>query len=388
MGTKWKQFKLDEIVDILDNRRIPVSSEIRAKRIGDIPYYGATGQTGTIDDFIFDEELVLVGEDGAPFFDIKKNVAYIINGKSWVNNHAHVLRAKDTRTNNRFVFYFLNQFNFNGFVSGTTRLKLNQSSLKSIPISLPPLPEQERIVAKLDSIFSHLETAKQGLEKIPVLLKEFRQAVLTQAVTGKLTEEWRVGKDLNEWKNLEVGQICESIVPGRDKPKSFSGDIPWITTPCLTHQYIDSKNAELFLSDEEIKQVRAKKIPVNSVVISIVGRFGLACIVKEECVINQQLHAYLPSKKILPEFLMYSIQTKENYMMSISSSTTIAYINKTKANSIPIHLPPLGEQTEIVRRVEALFSKADAIEAQYKKLKKQIDQLPQAVLAKAFRGEM
>ena len=75
-------------------------------------------------------------------------------------------------------------------------------------------------------------------------------------------------------------------------------------------------------------------------------------------------------------------------MMSISSSTTIAYINKTKANSIPIHLPSIGEQTEIVRRVESLFSKADAIEVHYKNLKEKVDQLPQAILAKAFRGEV
>src|SRR5437762_9259028 len=88
-----RKLPLGEVVDILDSRRIPVNSDERAKRVGDVPYYGATGQVGWIDDCIFDEELVLLGEDGAPFLDHTKPKAYMIRGKSWVNNHAHVLRG-------------------------------------------------------------------------------------------------------------------------------------------------------------------------------------------------------------------------------------------------------------------------------------------------------
>jgi type I restriction enzyme S subunit len=319
------------------------------------------------------------------------SIGRIVTGQEGAYNVALAKVTIPEYVDKRFALWLLKSHLFQNFITSfqrTAQSGFNKTDLKSIFLPIPPLQEQERIVAKLDSLFAHLETAKQGLEKIPLLLKQFRQAVLTQAVTGKLTEEWREGKKLGEWSLVEIGKICESIVPGRDKPKSFTGKTPWITTPCLTNKFITSNNTDLFLSDTEIKEVRAKVIPINSVVISIVGRFGIACVVKEKCVINQQLHAYLPSDKIIPEYLMYFIQTQEEYMNSISSSTTIAYINKTKANSIPINLPSLTEQTEIVRRVEALFSKADAIEAQYKKLKEQINQLPQAILAKAFRGEV
>ena len=103
--------------------------------------------------------------------------------------------------------------------------------------------------------------------------------------------------------------------------------------------------------------------------MSIVGRFGVASILECEAVINQQLHAFLPSPLILPEFLMFQIQTSEKYMNEISTSTTVAYINKSKANGIPIALPPIKEQREIVRRVEELLALADSIEAQYQLLK-------------------
>lgn len=322
---------------------------------------------------------------------------------------------------------------------GTGLKNLNVNNVRKFKIPLPPLAEQNRIVDKLDRLFAQLETIKASMSNIPLLLKDFRKQVLTQAVTGKLTVDWRNGKELessetlikttvekriidfdlkcklakqkgerkpltpeyfnyskkdlethsiNSWFQSPVGFLCDCIVPGRDKPKSFTGTIPWITTPDLISDYITDKDGRLFLSEIEIDEVKAKIIPINSVVISIVGRFGISCVTKVECVINQQLHAYLPSDLVVPEYLMFHIKTQENLMNDLSSSTTIAYINKTKANSIPINVPSLQEQQEIVRRVESLFAKADAIEQQYRALKAKIDTLPQAILHKAFKGEL
>src|ERR1035437_369592 len=100
---EWTESDLRDCVDILDNQRVPVNSNERAKRPGTVPYYGATGQVGYIDDFLFNEELLLIGEDGAPFLDKSKPIAYLIQGKSWVNNHAHILRAKPGVTSNQYL---------------------------------------------------------------------------------------------------------------------------------------------------------------------------------------------------------------------------------------------------------------------------------------------
>ncbi|MCK6584991.1 MAG: restriction endonuclease subunit S, partial [Anaerolineales bacterium] len=168
----WEWSTLEDCVDILDGRRVPINSEERERRITGkdqselFPYYGATGHVGWIDDFIFDEEIVLLGEDGAPFLEATKNKAYIVRGKSWVNNHAHVLRAKAGITTNLFLMHYLNIFDYHDYVTGTTRLKLNQGRMRVFPIPLPPLPEQERIVSRIEELFSDLEAGVAALERV------------------------------------------------------------------------------------------------------------------------------------------------------------------------------------------------------------------------------
>ncbi|HNV71356.1 MAG TPA: restriction endonuclease subunit S, partial [Candidatus Ozemobacteraceae bacterium] len=111
----WLEVKLEDVIEILDHRREPVNSTERESRIGNVPYYGATGQVGWIDDYLFNEDLILLGEDGAPFLDSKKSVAYQIHGKSWINNHAHVLRAI-AGCPNAFFAHQLNTVDYRPFV--------------------------------------------------------------------------------------------------------------------------------------------------------------------------------------------------------------------------------------------------------------------------------
>ena len=184
MSSNWNVVPFTEAVDICDTLRKPINSSERASRIKGkeqselYPYYGATGQVGFIDDYITDGEYVLLGEDGAPFLDAFSKKAYIISGKTWVNNHAHVLKSK---TNNKFLCYYLNSFNYKGYVSGTTRLKLTQAEMKRIPVPVPPLSEQERIVARIEELFSQLDAGVETLKKTKAQLAVYRQAVLKEA---------------------------------------------------------------------------------------------------------------------------------------------------------------------------------------------------------------
>jgi len=239
----WANLKLRDCIDILDNQRVPVNSEAREKRTGKVPYYGATGQVGWIDNFLFDEELLLLGEDGAPFFDKSKSISYIIDGKSWVNNHAHVLRAKFEITSNAFLKHFLDYFDFTGYVTGTTRLKLNQSSMKEIPVVLPPINEQNRIVDKLEKLLGKVEQCKVRLEKIPIILKRFRQSVLAAACSGELTKDWRKGnpakndinsslKEISKKRRQRYDELCiEAHDRGEKKPKRPVHFEPRISSP-------------------------------------------------------------------------------------------------------------------------------------------------------------
>ena len=186
----WKTKKLEDVVDILDSQRVPINAKERETRQGPVPYYGATGQVGWIDDHIFDEELVLLGEDGAPFLDSSKQKAYLVRGKSWVNNHAHVLRAKDGIPN-AYIKHYLDRVDYHQYVSGTTRLKLNQHRMREIPIPIAPKGQRARIVAEIEKQFSRLDKAVASLKRVKANLKRYKVAVLKAAVEGKLTEEWR-----------------------------------------------------------------------------------------------------------------------------------------------------------------------------------------------------
>ena len=127
------------------------------------PYYGATGQVGLIDDYIVDGHYLLLGEDGAPFLNKNAIKAYSISGKSWVNNHAHILSPK---IDFEFLQYSLNQIDYSEYVNGSTRLKLTQTDMRSIRLMLPPLTEQKLIKAKIQTLFSQLDMIMGSLQTL------------------------------------------------------------------------------------------------------------------------------------------------------------------------------------------------------------------------------
>ncbi|MDN5802406.1 MAG: restriction endonuclease subunit S, partial [Psychrobacter sp.] len=151
------------------------------------------------------------------------------------------------------------------------------------------------------------------------------------------------------WEKHPVGKVCSSIVPGRNKPKQFGGDIAWVTTPEITGKFIPSNAQKNYISKEVIRECGGKIVPKDAVVMSAVGDLGLIAITTEDVVLNQQLHAFVCSSKINNEFLAYWLAMQTPYMESIASKTTILYLNKTNCESIPVLVPPLLEQQKIAK---------------------------------------
>lgn len=155
----WCEAKLEDLIELLDNKRVPVKSEEREQRIKNketlYPYYGATGFVGYIDDYLLDGHYILLGEDGAPFEEKYANVAYEVKGKIWVNNHAHILSPKISF---EYLLHSLNAIDYTSYAKGTTRLKLTQKDMLNIPILVPPYQEQKRIVAKIEELFAVLDS--------------------------------------------------------------------------------------------------------------------------------------------------------------------------------------------------------------------------------------
>ena len=209
----WQIVALGDLVDVLDSKRVPLSAAERKHREGSVPYYGATGQVGTIDKHIFDEPLVLLGEDGVQFFDPYKPKAYKIVGPSWVNNHAHVLRPKSGVIEFGYLLHYLNAFDYQGYANGTTRLKLTQGAMNSIPVRLPTIADQRRIVETLDDHLSRLDKAKAELYAAHSRLDVFRRSAIEALTRGD--ETWTTST-LGDVTNVNWGDTSLTKSSYRD----------------------------------------------------------------------------------------------------------------------------------------------------------------------------
>lgn len=149
------------------------------------------------------------------------------------------------------------------------------------------------------------------------------------------------------WEKHSIGELCLSIVPGRNKPRIFTGNIPWVTIPEIKGRYIPSNLQKNYVCKSEIKAVGAKIVPEGGVIIAAVGDFGLTAIASEPVVLNQQLHAFICKENIYNEYLAYWLETQRPYMKSIASKTTIPYMNKANCESIPVLVPPMSETKKI-----------------------------------------
>ncbi|MBQ2589554.1 MAG: restriction endonuclease subunit S, partial [Prevotella sp.] len=165
MKEGWEYKKLGEVCEILDNLRKPVTKKDRTAGI--YPYYGASGIQDYVDSYIFDGRFLLVGEDGAKWGASDKS-AFIIEGKSWVNNHAHILKVSD-KIIDILIEYYLTYKDLSDYITGAVVPKLTQKSLVSIPIPIPPLTEQERIVSELDLLTSIINKQKAQLKELDSL---------------------------------------------------------------------------------------------------------------------------------------------------------------------------------------------------------------------------
>ena len=183
---EWELKKIEDCCNILDSNRIPLNSEERKKIQGNIPYYGANGIQGLINKHLFDEDLILLAEDGGYFDEYQvRPIAYYITGKSWVNNHAHVLSAKSDHVL-KWIYYSLVHKNILPWINGTTRSKLNQSELKQITIPLPLLKEQEKIASILSNIDAQIQSQIQYKGKLERQKKALMQKLLTGQIRVKV----------------------------------------------------------------------------------------------------------------------------------------------------------------------------------------------------------
>lgn len=400
----WSVSKLKFFVDCYDGKRVPIDSAKR--KDGIYPYWGAGSITDYVDDYIFDEELVLLGEDGAPFFDHTRPVAFLVNEKIWVNNHIHVLKVHETMSSN-YIVHFLNNVDYKTYINGSILNKLTQSNMNEIVMLIPPLPEQHLISAYLDRqctlIDSVIEKTKASIEEY----KKLRQAVITQAVTKGVRGERPMKDSGIEW----IGEIPEewNLIPFRHILKERQEKNSPVKTEERLSLSIDlgvtlyaekTTNLDRFKEDfEQYKLAHKGDLVMNSMNM-IVGATGVSnyygCVSPVYYTFYDELPDHATAKYC--EYIFRS-KTMLRVLYSLGKgiyaivrgddrvNTCRLKVAKEDLKSLSIPQPPVEEQREIIAYLTRKAAEIDVLIAKKEQFLTELDSYKKSLIYEYVTGK-
>ena len=352
MKEGWEYKSLGDVCEILDSRRKPITKNKRES--GTIPYYGATGILDYVKDYIFDEKLVLLGEDGAKW-GAGENSAYIVEGKTWVNNHAHALRPKREHLIDELLVYYLNFANLQPFITGVTVPKLNQEKMRSIEIPVPPLSEQQSIVDYLDSAFAKIDALKANAEKALNEAKALFQASLKEMLEPK--EGWEE-KTIEHFARIVHGKNQKEVLDS-------NGSYPIYGSGGNIMGYANAYLCEAGTTILGRKGTIDNPLFIDERFWNVDTAFGI--IAKDNC-----------NKK----YLYYSIKKVD--WAKLNTGTTLPSLTQNVVYNVAMCAPPLSEQQSIVETLDSLKSKVDRLQENYDKISQECDALKQTILRQVF----
>jgi len=373
MKKGWEIKTLNQISTNLDSRRIPITKAVRDG--GEYRYYGASGIVDYVADYIFDEDTLLISEDGANLLARSTPIAFPASGKYWVNNHAHILKFENPTTQ-RYVELYLDSVPLDEYITGAAQPKLNQKALNSIPIPVPPLAEQQRIVGVLDEAFACLATAQANAEKnlqnARALFESHLQSVFTQRGKG--------------WVETKLGDVCQ-LVGGSQPPKS-------VFSKSKTVDNIRLIQIRDYKSDNHVVYIpRAQARRFCSADDVMIGRYGpqLFQILRGlDGAYNVALMKAVPDESQLSrDFLFYFLKHSTILEYVIYHSNRAAGqigVTKETLEPYPIALPSLTVQEKVVANISALDTETQRLESLYRQKQAALSALKKSLLNKAFSG--
>lgn len=348
-----------------------------------------------LENFIIKEGDILIAMSGAT---TGKYGIYDKKIKAYQNQRVGNLRPYSNKhINKKYVYYLIGKLKkeIEEKAYGGAQPNISSKLIENTSFNLAPLKEQRRIVEKLDLLFSELDDVKLRLEKIPELVKTFRQAVLSKAITGKLTKKWRGGNELKDWQNTTIGEmftVKTGSTPKRGTSKYYdNANIPWLKSGQVKNELIFE--AEEFITEIAVKETNAKVYPKETLLVAMYGEGktrGQVGWMKFEAASNQAIAALVNEKldEITRSYVFYFCLSQYNEIRAQAEGGNQPNLNLTKIKNWKISIPPLEEQKVIVSSIKNLFFKAGLIEKQYKVLKEKVDSLPQSILNKTFKGKL
>lgn len=365
----WQTIPLRHLTECLDGKRIPLNAEQRAERQGNVPYWGANCIMDYVNEALFDEELILLGEDGAPFFDKTRSVAFTSQGPVWPNNHIHVLRPLK-KISATFIAFSLNATDFAEYIDGSTRDKLTQNQMSRIPIAFPPAEERKVIASFLDHETTKIDALIAEQETLIELLKEKRQAVISHAVTkgldpnepkkdsgvawlGDVPTHWGISPIKHAIRSIEQGWSpqCENFPVEGDEEWGVlkvgcvnGGKFNPLENKALPKELEPQPSLGLLAGDVLISRANTKELVGSAAVVDTNRPRLLLC--------DKLYRLRTHTKQLLPVYLVMLLGTREARsiieLSATGASSSMQNIGQSTILELEIPLPSIDEQESIV----------------------------------------
>ncbi|MFZ2527372.1 MAG: restriction endonuclease subunit S [Rhodococcus sp. (in: high G+C Gram-positive bacteria)] len=403
----WATPHLGHITDCLDAVRIPLNAAERAEVPGDVPYWGANGVVGSVDRPLVDGELVLLGEDGAPFTDRTREKAFFVNEPIWPNNHIHVLRPS-CGLHPKFLTHALNATDYSWFIEGSTREKLTQGNMSSIPIALPPTTEQRAIVDFLDRETAKIDALIAKQEQLVATLREDRSATITQAVTKGLNSNVEMKDTEVQWMGSVpihwlVDRIKNSVESARNGIWGSEPDGGVDDIRCV--RVADFDRPQLAIHDHDVtlrkvtKSERDGRILQNGDLIleksgggdkNPVG-FVVLYEAEEPAVCSNFVARVRLARGQCPKFWTYvhhCLYQSRLTFPSIKQNTGIQNLDQQSYFNERVAFPPLDEQEQIVGFLDAQCSRVDSLIAKSNEMIATLREYRSTLITDAVTGKI
>lgn len=378
----WAVTPLGDLVDVLDRLRKPITKKDR--KAGVHPYYGATGVLDYVDGYLFDEPLVLIGEDGAKW-EAGENSSFAIDGKTWVNNHAHVIRPNRDLVLDEWLIYYLNGADLMPFVSGLTVPKLNQGRLREIPIPLPPLEEQQRIVAVLDEAFEGLARARAhaeaNLQNARELFEAYRETVFSRLLASESIKS--LGEISSRVSVGHVGQTSSHYVE--------EGGVQFLRSQNVRPDGIDLRSVRK-ITEQFHQGLKKSQLKGGELLFVRVGaNRGDCCLMPPGLgETNCANIVFARPKEGNLSYIEHYCQSAvgRSKLLGMTTGSAQGVINTKSVATLPVPCPNDAEQEEISRKLGALRREAMSLEDNYRGKICDFADLRQSLLQTAFAGEL
>lgn len=366
--SKWKEFRLEDFVDIHNQTRIPLSKMERSKKQGTYPYYGASGIIDYIDDYLFDGEFVLVSEDGENLKSRKTPIAFKASGKFWVNNHAHIIQGKKGFHNSLIVYYFQN-LDLHEYITGAVQPKLNKANLLSIPLFLPENENEQKTIAE---VLSSLD------DKIDLL---HRQNKTLEQMAETLFRQWFVEEAQEDWEEGVLPDEFDFLMGQSPKGNSFNEEGTGLP------MYQGNADFDFRFPNRRVYTTEAKRLAQKyETLISVRAPVGEQNMASEECCIGRGVAAFKYKDNF--KYYTYTYFKMRSLIDEIkqfnNEGTVFGSISKADFQALSITIPPPNFVYKFQNEVKPIDDKVIKNTVQIRTLEKLRDTL----LPKLMNGEV